>query len=370
MKLLYLLSLPRSGSTLLQRMLGTHPRIATAGEPNLLYPLGWFLQDGVQLSTAYPTIRANLRRDLAEPHLHAAFQEGVHALAENYYRALAGRDADIFLDKSPAYAGLARALCRTLPHDHFVVLWRNPLAIAASMLRYRPGGEDPVGSFAGLNWFHLSLQVALDELCQLARQAPPHVSFVRFEDLVTLPTPTLQQVCAGIGIEFLPSLVTSFAGWQIDRGDPDRRKADRQRVNPAIATKWVQFYHNPLRRAWARAYLAWLGPERLALMGYDSAEVHRQLAAAPTRRGTFVADAYWITRARAERLVELEVFRSRWRARRHHLLVPPVLPQVSKSSSPSARPTPLPPQSLQPAREPEPALAFSTGSAPANRTAS
>ena len=35
----FIISLPRAGSTLLQRMLGSHPQIATASEPWILLPL-------------------------------------------------------------------------------------------------------------------------------------------------------------------------------------------------------------------------------------------------------------------------------------------------------------------------------------------
>jgi hypothetical protein len=52
---------------------------------------------------------------------------------------------------------------------------------------------------------------------------------------------------------------------------------------PAAAAldAWRATMANPLRRRWCRRYLAWIGAERLATMGYDCAALETELAAAP-----------------------------------------------------------------------------------------
>ncbi len=54
--------------------------------------------------------------------------------------------------------------------------------------------------------------------------------------------------------------------------------------------KWRTTLANPLRRAWCRRYLSFLGPERLATMGYDLDRLLGELDALPPSRDSLATD--------------------------------------------------------------------------------
>ena len=102
---LFLFSLPRSGSTLLQRMLSSHSQITTQSELWFLIPL---------IETMGPGYSKSMydRKTLARAHTHlrtmlpggeADYEEALRAFADVLYTKLAVRDSMYILDKTPRY---------------------------------------------------------------------------------------------------------------------------------------------------------------------------------------------------------------------------------------------------------------------------
>ncbi len=54
------------------------------------------------------------------------------------------------------------------------------------------------------------------------------------------------------------------------------------RVSQKPVTKWKRSLSNPVRKAWSRRYLQWIGADRLATMGYDLNELLAELDSLPT----------------------------------------------------------------------------------------
>jgi hypothetical protein len=54
--------------------------------------------------------------------------------------------------------------------------------------------------------------------------------------------------------------------------------------------KWRKALASPVRKAWCRRYLAWIGKERLQLMGYDLDMLLRELDSTPSSLRTVPSD--------------------------------------------------------------------------------
>ena len=268
-----LLSLPRSGSTLVQRVLGTHQGVATASEPWLLLPLLLPLRGDVPAPGAWqPRIHAALADFAAELPGGAAAYERVAgaAAAELYEEAAAG--APFYLDKTPPYFLVVDEIVRALPQARLVVLWRNPLAVLASVVETFCGGRGrpqdyPTSLFGGLG-----------RLVAAVRRHPERIHAVRYEDLVGGGLGEWRRLTAHLGFEFEPASLERFAELRLNGAMGDKSGVSAYGgLSAEPNEKWRATIANPVRRAWARRYLEWIGRERLALMGYELDELRREL---------------------------------------------------------------------------------------------
>ena len=102
--LIFLISQPRAGSTLLQRMLATHPEIYTTSEPWLmLHPLYALRPEGYEAEYNADWAQSAVRDFLqALPGGEDEYLEGVRRMYTYLYeRAFAGSGKRYFLDKTP-----------------------------------------------------------------------------------------------------------------------------------------------------------------------------------------------------------------------------------------------------------------------------
>lgn len=282
-----LLSLPRSGSTLVQRVLGSYEGVATASEPWLLLPLLLPLRDDVPAAGGWqPRIHealSDFSRTL--PGGVASYEQSVGDAARTIYEQ-AARGAPYYLDKTPPYFLVIDEIVRTLPEARLVILWRNPLAVLASVVetfcdgRWRPQNY-PTSLFGGL-----------ERLVDGARRHGELIHTVRYEDLIGGAEGEWRRLTDFIGLEFDPASLVRFSDVRLEgvMGDPVGTRA-YSRLESTPTEKWRGTISNPLRRAWARRYLEWIGDERLVLMGYDGSRLLAELDTAEMSLEHTAADA-------------------------------------------------------------------------------
>ncbi len=104
---------------------------------------------------------------------------------------------------------------------------------------------------------------------------------VRYEDLVSDPERELKAICEYLGIPFQQDLPSAFADVRLAGGMGDQTGLSERRVNERALHKWQSTVSNPMRKAWCRRYLRWIGEERLRIMGYEMKALLNDLDAAP-----------------------------------------------------------------------------------------
>jgi hypothetical protein len=282
-----LLSLPRSGSTLVQRVLGSYEEIATASEPWLLLPLLLPLRGDVPAPGGWqPGVHealADFSRTL--PSGIDGYERAVGAAARSIYDE-AARGAPYFLDKTPPYFLVVDEIVRALPEARIVILWRNPLAVLASF----------VETFCGGRWrpqdYPTSLFGGLEKLVEGSRRHRDRIHTVRFEDLVGGDDGEWQRMTGFLGLDFDPTSLERFSSLRLEGAMGDKVGSGAySRLEAGTTEKWRRTIDNPVRRLWARRYLDWIGSERLAQMGYGLAELQAELDATETRLGGSAGDA-------------------------------------------------------------------------------
>lgn len=303
---IFLFSISRSGSTLVQRIIGAHEGVATASEPWLLLPHAYTLrQQGVDAEYVHPLLFDAIE-DFCErlPGGSDDYLEEMRHFALRLYEKAAGEGAAYFLDKTPPYCLVAEEIMRIFPEGKFVFLWRNPLSVVASMIETW-GPWHPT-------FMSADLFVGLPRLIASFEANRDRVHAARFEDLSGGDGARWTALMDYLEIEFEPAALTGFAKIELGgrMGDPTGPKKYSS-LSSEPQQKWKGTLANPLRREWCRRYLRFLGAERLATMGYDLDKTTEELDSQPPSLDSFAPDLW-----RTARDVAKEPIRVRTRSRR------------------------------------------------------
>ncbi len=287
---IFLFSVSRSGSTLTQRVIAAHDGVATVSEPWLLLPYAYALRsEGINAEYFHPLMVSAIGDFCRQlPDGVEDYRHEIRELALRLYEKAADGssghgEARYFLDKSPSYYLVAEEIMRLFPEGKFVFLWRNPLSIMASIIE----------TFNDSRWypsmFRGDLFIGLPRL--LAAYDPARAHSVRFEDLVEGEESPWRGLMNYLGIPFEADSLQRFSEVSLEgrMGDPTgTRRYSTLSAEPAL--KWKSRLGNPMRKAWCRKYLSFLGEDRLAVMGYDLAQILAELDAQPTTLKSLAPD--------------------------------------------------------------------------------
>jgi hypothetical protein len=286
-RLLFLIGSPRSGSTLLARMLGAHPRVFAPPEPHLITPLAHL---GYYANVEKAPYDPNITREAAQaliatlPRGEADYLDALRASTDTLYaRLLAGSGAEVLLDKTPAYALVLDFLSKLYPHARYVVLTRHPMAVWSS---YVDSFFD--GDFEAAHAHNPLLERYVPAVARFLRERPVPFVHVRYEAMVKEPKTELERICAHLGLDFDPGMVEygreeraqPAAGRGL--GDPITVAKETRPTTRSIA-KWAQALSGDAARVeQSRRILSALEDADLETWGYARAEIEAQLDAVPT----------------------------------------------------------------------------------------
>jgi Sulfotransferase family len=239
-QLIFLVSPPRSGSTLLQRMLGSHSQVFTYPEPHLITPLAFLgfhdlvdkaPYDHINAAEAIKTFVSGL------PNREQDYLDALRAYTDTMYgRMLEKSDRRYFLDKTPAYALVLPFLTSLYPNARYVVLTRHPLAIMSS---YANSFFD--GDWHAANEFNPVVNRYVPAIARLLAKPVEHVLHVHYEQLVREPETELARVFAFLDLPNEPGAVQygdRFDANAAGRGDPITVAKERRPVETSL-NKWV-----------------------------------------------------------------------------------------------------------------------------------
>jgi hypothetical protein len=282
---IFIFSVSRSGSTLVQRVIAAHSDVATVSEPWILLPYLYTLRArGVTAEYQHELMVAAIEDFCGElPEEGGDYRAELRDFVLRLYEKAAGTEARYFLDKSPPYCLIAEEIMRLFPEGKFVFLWRNPLSVVASVIQTWEQWHPTM--------FRGDLFIGLPRLVAAYRAHSARAHSVRFEDLVDGDARQWIALMDYLGIEFEPDALTRFSEVALNgrMGDPtgvERYTA----LSSEPQEKWKDTLANPLRKEWCRRYLRFLGQERLAVMGYDGEQLVRELNSQPTSSSCLIPD--------------------------------------------------------------------------------
>jgi len=270
--LIFLISQPRSGSTLLQLLLSGHPDIATTSEPWIaLHPI--FALRKNDIATIY---NADLARNALSDFLQQCgvkeefYKDQVATFLLRFYNlAIEHQKKKMFLDKTPRYYHILFDLAEIFPGAKFIILFRNPLAVLNSILKTWVK-ED----LSRLGGFREDLISAPKMMVDFSIQQSKRIYKVKYEDLVETPEGILKDICSFLDISFSRKMLgynnRCFEDWKF--GDPIGIKKSYNLTMDSV-NKWKKDFITEQERLLAISYIREIGKELVTKMGYNYDEL-------------------------------------------------------------------------------------------------
>lgn len=280
-QLVFVLSAPRSGSTLLQRMLGSHSEIFTHPEPHMITPMAHLGFHGNVDKAPYDHINAaEAMRSFVEglPGGEGDYLDALRAYSDTLYgRMLSTSSRSRFLDKTPAYALVLPFLARLYPEAKFVVLTRHPLAVFSSF----------ANSFFDGDWqaayqFNPIVERYVAALGAFVQERPVPLCHVRYEELVQEPEAQLEKIFAYLGLDNEPEAVEYGRGPGMKKGmgDPTGVKQHQRPVTDSLHKWATELVHDESKLALAQHMVAGCSDEDLEAWDWPRDAVFEAMASA------------------------------------------------------------------------------------------
>jgi len=205
----FIVGCPRSGTTLLQRFLETHPDIAIPQETHFLdLSHKYLLQrnvnpekvDRAELervfleSRRFAALRVPIQNVLDElakipnPTWHSIWSATLNAYCKT-------RKKNRFGEKTPHHILYLEEIFKIFPHSKVIILIRDPRAVVASLLKTDFAPKTTNG--CSMQWLTLNASGLY-----YTNRFPDRILYVGYENLVTSPKESLQDICLFLNIPF------------------------------------------------------------------------------------------------------------------------------------------------------------------------
>ncbi|MCC6849056.1 MAG: sulfotransferase [Deltaproteobacteria bacterium] len=272
--LIFVIGPPRSGSTLLMRMLSSHSAIYSRAEPHLLTPLAHLGFYATVDHAPFDHLQAqqSVREFVGDlPGGEADYLDACRAYTDVLYgRMLAarGKGKRFFLDKTPANALVLPFIATLYPQARYVVLTRHPAAIWSS---YANSFFD--GDYVAARRFNPILNRYVPAMARFIRERP--VSFVRvgYETLVQDPEGEMRRVFEFLGVPFEADAIDYGKHEHESKGlgDPLGVQRHSRPVTDSVE-KWAhELAADPAKLGIVRAMVGTIADEDLETWGFPRA---------------------------------------------------------------------------------------------------
>ena len=303
-RLLFVIGPPRSGTTLLMRLLASHSAIYSRPEPHLLTPLAHLGYYDVVDAAPFDHIQASqAARDFVAdlPRGEDDYLDACRTYADILYgRMLAARGGGkrFFLDKTPANALVLPFISRLYPRARYIVLMRHPAAVFSS---YANSFFD--GDYDAARRFNPILNRYVPAMAQFVRAQRVPLTCVAYERLVQEPEAELRRICDFLGLPFEAGAIEYGAHAHEGRGLGDPIGVDRHtRPVTTSVEKWAaELAQSPAKLQVVRAMIETIPDADLETWGFPRATFFAPIERAAGASGAAVESPPLLDRFRLER---------------------------------------------------------------------
>lgn len=285
MNIIFLISLPRSGSTLLQRLLATSPDICTVSEPWLMLPLSSLVENKYTQASYNHGSAFNAVQDFIQSlqNKHKDFYKALeNFILSLYSNASDEKEVMYFLDKTPRYYMILKFLADIFPSAKFIFLFRNPLEVMASILSSWTGNK------FFLYRFYIDLYFGPYALVEGYKSLKKNAIRTTYQNLLDNPDKELKKICSFLNIQHVSSMASDFINIKLNGRMGDKQGIyNYEGINTEPLEKWKEILNTSYRKIYAKRYIKYLGDDVLSYFGTDKTEMLKDIASIQNiRRGS------------------------------------------------------------------------------------
>ncbi len=191
----FILGMPRTGSTLLEQMLIQHPAIQSVGEVNYL---GNSVVRMLEHGTSAPFPACASRASKAQ--LNQAATRYLQCLDQHQF------SARYIINKLPANFQNIGLIMQLFPNARIIDIRRNAKEMALSIYKHHFASSEPY--FCDLAELHLYYRHYQDLMAHWQGLFPAAITGVQYESLIAAPEQELRRLAAFLGCGFDPACLT------------------------------------------------------------------------------------------------------------------------------------------------------------------
>jgi len=306
-KPIFIFSLPRSGSTLLQRILTTHSKISSVAEPwFLLQELYVFKDEGIYSEYWHDHMNVAMTDLFNElPNGRDDYLKEIRQLTLELYKKLSNEEARYFLDKTPRYHLIINDIINLFPEAKFIVLWRNPLSVISSLIESWQKGKWKIYQF------HIDIYYGLNNIIQSYLKNKDRILAVNYEDLINNKESTIKIIVKYLNLKYEKEMIEGFNNtiFKGRMGDSIGTQ-NYQNVTNKTLNKWMATYNNVYRKYWAIKYLENIGELNLQLMGYNQKELITNIKGTKGYFSKLFSDIFYFVYGKIDSFLNFNIIKS------------------------------------------------------------
>ena len=214
---IFIFSLPRSGSTLLQKIIASSVDVSTSSEPWILLPLIYSQKKEGSITEYSHKNAQNALNDVIDGLKSNAVD--YNTLLKKYilsvYEGLSNENSKYFLDKTPRYYLIIDEIRELFPKAKFIFLFRNPLSIYASIIERHKGLKSIYSK-------NIDLQSGFDLLADGYVKHQSDSLKLNYDEIVNNPDKCINEIEGYLGIKISDTIVNDLSKVKLkgQMGDP------------------------------------------------------------------------------------------------------------------------------------------------------
>ena len=303
---IFLFSLPRSGSTLLQRVLMGHKDIVSVAEPWLMLPFSYaYKKEGVLAEYAH-NLSFSAFEDFINnlPGKEKDYFEALGSFANTLYEKQCSNEEKYFLDKTPRYYNIIPEIAKAFPDAKFIFLFRNPVHVMSSMIQTWGNG-----SLRSLYTHERDLNygpIALSKGYELLKDKS---YAIQYEEYVSNPNKHTKEICEYLEIDFDENTLSGFSNQNIKgrMGDPTGIN-EYKTISANSLSKWKNTFDTAFRKNIIYKYISNIEEKIFDIQGYKKIDILNEIKSLKVTNKGFLIDRIDFTYSVLVRYVKANIY--------------------------------------------------------------